>query len=929
MTSRRRLVWWTAGVTALVLVALALVPLLFRGRLESALKDQISTTIDGQVDWGGVRVGLFRDFPHLTLRVDELLVTGAGRFEGDTLLTVADARLVLDLRSVVRSMRAGEPVVVRTFELHRPDLRLVVLEDGIANWELIAAPADRTPTDGDRAFQLDLRSFTIHDGALAMTDRQADVQASVTGLRQSLRGDFGGARFTLQTRTAADAVSLRFAGVPYLSEAELDVRADLEVDGATGRIEVRDNRVRLNDLLLDLAGSVVTGGETIRLDLAFSAPGTDFREVLSMVPAVYAREFETIRTSGTMAVSGWVRGEYGPDAFPALALEATVRDGSFRYPDLPLPARDIALDLSVTNPGGHLDHTVLDLTRFHLVLGDDPIHGSLRLSSPISDPDIGARLEGRLDLADLGRTVRLEGVDELQGIVLIDASVRARMSELEAQQHDRIGAEGVFTVTDLALRAVDLPHPLLIDEARLSLTPRHADLTAFRGRLGTSDLAMTGRLDNLLGFVLRDEDLRGQATVTSSYLALDEWRSDDEVQAVLVPANIDFVLDAAIDRITFADLDMRDARGRLGVRDQRLSLEDFRLALLGGAMTLTGYYETLDPALPAFDMDLRLVDIDIPAAFAGLGTVQAFAPVARYAVGQVSGELRLNGTLGPDMLPMHDVLNGLGAITTEGVRLQDFPPLDRLASTLQLPLLQDPGLVDFRSTLVIRDGRLHVSPFDVRIGDVVMNVAGSNGLDQSMDYTLGMEVPRIALGSGADAVLTSLIARAGRAGLELQPTDVISLGARLTGTVTSPAVTADFRGVAEPTGRAVQQALRDEADRRVEAMEAQLHAAAEEAAARVRAEAARALAEAERRAGTIREEARGLAAVIRREGDEQADALLARATTPAARLAARPAADRLRREAAGRADAVVREADVRAEALLAEARRRAGQVQDP
>ncbi len=925
---RRRLVLWAGAIVVVLLVVLATAPLLFRDRIESGLKARISSGVDAQVDWSGVGVSLLRSFPNLNVRVHDLVVTGAGAFHGDSLVTVERSTLVLDVVSVIRSLRSDHPVVVRSFELHSPDLRLVVLEDGLANWDIVAAAAEADPADPARDFRLTLSAFTLRDGSISLDNRQAGIQASVHGLRQSLRGDVGSTRFSLDTETSADAVSVQFAGIPYLSRARLHVRADLDVDTEAGRVQIRENRIRLNDLLLDLAGSVAMVDDKMALDLSFAAPGTEFREILSMVPAVYAGEFEHVRTAGTMAIAGWVRGEYGPSDFPALAIEATVTDGSFRYPDLPLPARDIALDLSVTNPGGHLDRTVLDLRRFHLVLGDDPVRGSLRMSTPVSDPDVRASLTGRVDLSDLGRTVKLDAVEELMGIVVADASVQARMSDLDAGRYDRIDADGTIAISDLTLRAIDLPHPLMVDEARLRLTPQHAELAAFRGRLGSSDLAMTGRLDNLLGFVLRDEELRGEASLTSRLVALDEWRSEDDIEAIPVPRNIDFVLDAVIDQITFGDLDMRDARGDLRVRNQRVTLQDFSLAMLGGGMTLTGYYETLDPTRPAFDMDLRLADLDVPA-FAGLGPVQAFAPVASYAVGNISAELRLNGVLGPDLLPQLEVLSGLGSFQTVGIRLQDFPPLDRLADALQMSQLNDPGFVDFGSTLVIRDGRLHVSPFTVAVSDIAMNISGSNGLDQSLDYRLALEVPRSMLGSGAERVVTSLISQAGRTGVELRPTDVITLGAALTGSIMNPAIAVDFRGVAASAGRGVEQAVRQEADRRVEEMEQRLDAAAEETRQRAREEAERIMAEAERRATGIRNEAQRLAEVVRREGNEQADALLGRATTPAARLAARPAADRLRREAEERADRIIQEADERADALLAEARVRADLATEP
>src|SRR5690606_4151482 len=254
---------------------------------------------------------------------------------------------------------------------------------------------------------------------------------------------------------------------------------------------------RINDLPLRFSGSATVGADRTDLDVTFGAPETDFRHILSLVPAIYAQDFESLRTTGTMAVSGTVKGAFGEDAFPAFTLQATVADGTFRYPDLPLPARDIALNLSIRNPGGDVDSTVVDLERLHVVIGDDPVEASMRLRTPVSDPDVDLRVDGRLDLAKLAQTVKLEGVEELAGVVAANAAVRTRLSWIDEARYDRVAASGTAEARGITLRTANLPHALAVDEAVLRFTPQAAELSTFRGRIGSSDIALTGRLENL------------------------------------------------------------------------------------------------------------------------------------------------------------------------------------------------------------------------------------------------------------------------------------------------------------------------------------------------------------------------------------------------------------------------------------------------
>ncbi|HEX6631359.1 MAG TPA: AsmA-like C-terminal region-containing protein [Gemmatimonadaceae bacterium] len=922
MRSPRKLALAVAAVLGVLLLLLVLAPFVFRDRITARVQAEIAKSVDARVHWAGAGLSLLRDFPNVTLRLDDLSVAGVGRFEGDTLAAVRQLRVVLDLGSVLRNLRRGDAIVIREVELQRPAARLLALEDGSANWDIVREQPGATADTGG-ALALSLRELVVRDGSVRLDDRRSRLSAALAGLELTLDGDFTRDSMALGTRVRADEASLRFAGLPYLDRATLAIDTDVAANLRDRRFTFTDDQLRLNDLVLAFAGTVAPGDSITAVDLTFATPSTDFADILSLVPALYAHDFQRLQTSGRMSVQGRVRGDYGPGAFPTLALRARVEDGSFRYPDLPLPARDIALDLAVDNPGGSVDATVVTLQRFHVVLGQRPVDARLVLRTPVSDPDVDLALNGAVDLADIRRTVKLQDVSELAGLVAADVAMHTRKSWVDARQYDRIAASGTLDLSRVALRTAALPHPVAIDSARLRFTPRRAELAALSARVGSSDVRATGALENLLGFVLRDEPLRGEATVASHLVALDEWGSDDDSLAVIpVPPNVDLALHATADQVSFGKLQLADARGGLRVKDRRVTLDDFRMGVLGGRVAASGFYETTDVARPTFDLDVVVDSVDVPTAFASLVTVQRLAPIARYARGSVSARLGLAGAVDEHMSPVLGVLTGQGTLETARLAIEGFPAFVRLADALHVEQLRNPTMRALRAAFQLRDGRVHVQPFDVRVGDVALTVSGSNGIDQTLDYDLALAVPTSLLGSQASQAVASLAARAGRAGIDLGSAQAVSIAAKVTGTVTDPTVRPAFAGTAGSVRDAVQQAVQAEVTERVDEVKQRADSAAEAARLRARAEAEQLVARAEEQAAAIRVEADSAAARLRREGYARADALVERATNPAARIAAQAAADRLRRETDAQAERLVREADARARALVDEARRR-------
>lgn len=889
-----------------VLVLLAVLPFLFRDRIAQRVQQEVNDNVSARVAWRSVGLSFFRHFPNLSLTLDDLSATGIGRFEGDTLAAVSHLRVVLDVTSVVGNVLGGSPLVVRAIELDQPRVHLLALEDGTANWNITKTPSAAAQAKPNaKPLAVSLRRFQITGGAIVFDDRHTRLLASLAGYDQTLSGDLSQSRVTIQTTARADSATVVFAGIPYLEHVKLGLTGNVDADLAGKTYTLANTQLRLNDLAVGASGSVKSAGSVLALDLAFKAPSADFKSILSLVPGVYAHDFDKVQTSGTIALDGWVKGQYGPASFPAFALTTKVTDAAFKYADLPLPARSIAVDLSLTNPGGSADNTIVKLDRFHVVLGANPIDASMVLRTPVSDPDVDARLTGRVDLADLRRTVKLQGVDQLAGTVAANATVRTRMSFLEKKQYDKVAANGTVDVTGLTVKGAALPRPLAVQQASLALAPQRAQLKSFTGTVGSSDLQASGTLDNLIAFALHGDTLRGSASVTSRHFDLNEWRSGGDMDVIPVPPKIDVSLDATVGQLLYGKLTMTNARAKLRIANQRATLEQFQTNTLGGQIAVTGFYETTQPAKPTFDASVTLTKVDIPSAFQTFATVQMLAPVAKYASGTASTDVHVSGALGKNMTPVFPSLDGAGTLQTSELALRDFPALSKLAAVTKLDVLNNPTLQALKAAFRIDNGRLTVQPFNVTLGGVAATIAGSNGLDQTLRYTMNLHVPRSVLGGGASQAIAGLAAQAGKVGLDVGSAAEIPLAIQFGGTVTSPTVKVGVGNAASSAVAAAQQAVTQQAS----------------------AAAAQVVAEAEQRAQVIKQNAQALADTVKQTGYAQADSLTAKAgDNPLLQLGAKAAADKLRKQSDDKAAAIVREANARADSLVASARAQAAKV---
>jgi hypothetical protein len=110
------------------------------------------------------------------------------------------------------------------------------------------------------------------------------------------------------------------------------------------------------------------------------------------------------------------------------------------------------------------------------------------------------------------------------------------------------------------------------------------------------------------------------------------------------------------------------------------------------------------------------------------------------------------------------------------------------------------NLNDVRAKLSFKDGKVNVNPFDIKYQDIKVNVGGTHGFDQTMNYNLKLDVPAKYLGAEANKLIA-----------KLSPSDAnklenIPVNAVLTGTFKSPKVATDMKSaVSNLTTQLVKQ----------------------------------------------------------------------------------------------------------------------------
>src|SRR5699024_5860374 len=196
-------------------------------------------------------------------------------------------------------------------------------------------------------------------------------------------------------------------------------------------------------------GFVAMPGDDIDINLDFEALESDFKNILSLIPAIYQKDFENLKASGRMDLSGQVMGVYNEERIPGFNVDLAVKDGMFQYPSVPEALTDVQLQLAVRNDDGEPDHTSIDVQQLHFRMGNNPFDAYLTVRNPVSDPLIDGALKGRLNLSDVEKIYPLEEGTSVRGILDMDVEIQGRLSAVENQNFDQFQAKGQVKAQNL------------------------------------------------------------------------------------------------------------------------------------------------------------------------------------------------------------------------------------------------------------------------------------------------------------------------------------------------------------------------------------------------------------------------------------------------------------------------------------------------
>ncbi len=879
-------IWVLAGIFALLLLLSFIIPLLFKDPIKQQITKVVNEQVNAKVAFQDFSLSMWKAFPYLSATLQDLSIIGKGAFKNDTLIVAQEIGIGLNLWRLITNPTSPE---ISHFYIKNAHIHAKVLKDGRANWDIMK-PSETQETDTTEEttdFNIKLKSYELENVHILYEDKSLNTYVNIENLTHSGKGNFSASQFELKTQTNIDAITLRYDNTTYMNKMKINGYLYMFIDLEKGLYEFRENEIQCNDFPFSILGSITLKNDTTYdMTLDIECPTSDFRSLISLIPAFYLKDFEQLQVKGKFSMKLHVAGTYDGYRYPKFSVQLKVEDGFVKYPDLPDALQKIFIDFEMQNKHPQLEHLKIDLRRFSMHLGQSPLqmqfqadytpkqtqvkgflkgdfplaqwtrfypmegytlqgrlYANIRLDGVYSETQLPAidglielqkgyvktkdyptelkdiamkawaknttgnlndftitidpfsflldnqpvkgsftmqsldnprftlNVNGTLDLEKLLQLYPMEGT-QLQGIVNVSLMTQGDMRSIEQEAYHNIKTKGQLTLQHFFYKDNTLPQGIKISSAKLSFSPAYVALEQLQGRFGKSDFAVKGRLENYWGYLLKDQTLKGQLQWQSNYLDLNPWLAESSeetttdtaevpLEAPEIPKNIHFTAQAQIQSLIYETYHLNNFIGRLTLKDGVVYLDQCDFTLLGGRFQLKGKYDGRNIQQPKAFFAANIQNLDLQKAYNNFEIMKKYVPIGAYTNGIMNLKTQMELPMNSSLEPLYDQLFCDGMAQLRQTAIKDAPIQKGLVKLTRSQQLNPIRIADQKIQFSIKNGRLYVEPFSFQSGETSFLIAGSNGLDQSIDYTIIVTTPVKGIAASLQQqILTSLNANA-------------------------------------------------------------------------------------------------------------------------------------------------------------------------
>ncbi|MCL7753135.1 AsmA family protein [Polaribacter sp. Z022] len=758
----KKILKWFSVIAIILVIILVSIPYLFKDKIVQMVSNTINNNVHANVTFKDADLSLLKSFPLVSLTVKDLAIANKSPFVGDTLFNAQT--LSLDMKIMELFKKENEPISIKSITSNNGNINIIFDKKGNGNFDIAKENNEKTNTTSDSSFSLNIDEYSLENINFYYIDRSTNTKLSLSKINHIGKGNLAEDVFNLDTKTTA-VLSFDLDKTNYINNVNISLDAVLGIDLKNSKYTFKENTGFINQLPLKFNGFIQLVDENQFYNLSFKTPTSSFKNALALLPKQYAGNLNTIKTEGNFEINGNVKGTLSENTIPAFDINIASKNALFKYADLPKSVKNININSKIINKTGSVKDTYISINKLNFKIDEDQFSANGSIKNITTNPNINIAAKGTINLANIGKVYPASLKKELAGILNANISTNFDMNSVEKGNYEKIKNSGKISMSNFKYEGNDVANPFFIDKTSVSFNSNSIKLNEFEAKTGTSDLSIKGNLNNFYGFIFKDEVLKGNFNLSSNNLIVADFvdaessskEENTTTSSLKIPSFLDVKLNANAKKVVYDNINLTNVSGDLFIKNETVELQDLKSDIFGGNIALNGTINTQETT-SKFKMDLDLQQLNIGDSFSTLDMLKSIAPIAKTVDGKINSKITLSGFLNEDMTPDLKTISGnlFGKLLKPKLNSNNSKVLSLLDNKVDFLNIDNLNLDGINGVFSFNKGLVTVKPIPLTYKDIKMEIGGTHGFDQSMNYDIIFDVPVKYLGSEVTNLISKL-----------------------------------------------------------------------------------------------------------------------------------------------------------------------------
>jgi AsmA protein len=388
-----------------------------------------------------------------------------------------------------------------------------------------------------------------------------------------------------------------------------------------------------------------------------------------------------------------------------------LQKGKIKTPWYPQAIQNISMATSMECNTGKMEDARLLLQPVSFVFEEQPFELQASLEN-FNDLVYDLQAKGVLDLGKIYQVFRIKEYN-VSGRLDADLHLKGTQADASAGRVEKLSNMGTLKMQQVYFSSVDFPYPFEIPSGTLEVENEKAWLRNTTLRYNANDFLLNGYAAGFAGYYLQNKPLTLRLTTNGRNLVVNDFMPvantlEDSAAAqptatgvVMLPGNIDFVLQSRFDNIQYNQNSIKAFSGTLQLRDSKLDMQQTKFSVAGAKVNMDGSYAPVNNDSARFSIHLKADSFDIKRAYNEVPLFRELASSAAYASGLVSVDYQLKGALNKEMMPVYPSIAGGGEVKLEEVQVKGMKLFGAVSKATGKDSVNNPKLkaVVVRSTI--------------------------------------------------------------------------------------------------------------------------------------------------------------------------------------------------------------------------------------